>query len=166
MSELSSQIEAILYLKAQPLTLAEIAEFLGRDRPTTEAGLLELMDLYAHRPGALEVAETTNGYVLQLRGSFHYLIQQLLPADLGVGALRTLAAIALKGRISQTDLVEIRGSNAYQHVQELVELGFVRKRRQTDGRSYWLQVTEKFHQYFQLNQDQTLELGQYLQSDA
>ena len=165
MSDLSSQIEAILYLKAQPLTLAEIAECVGCDRPTAEAGLLELMELYAHRLGALEVAETPNGYVLQLRDSFHYLIQKLLPADLGVGALRTLAAIALKGRIAQTDLVEIRGSNAYQHVQELVELGFVRKRRQTDGRSYWLQVTEKFHQYFQLNQDQALELSQYIQSE-
>lgn len=165
MSRLPNTIEAILYLKAQPLTLAEIAELAGCDRAAAEEGLIELMEDYAHRNTALEVAETPNGYVLQLRESFHHLIQQLLPADLGVGALRTLAAIALKGRISQTELVEIRGSNAYQHVQELVELGFIRKRRQTDGRSYWLQVTEKFHQYFQLNRDQTLELSQYIKSE-
>lgn len=162
MSRLASTIEAILYLKAQPLTVTEIAEFAGRDRAEVKEGLINLMEDYAHRDGALEVAETPDGYVLQLRESHHHLIQQLLPADLGVAALRTLAAIALKGKVSQTELVEIRGSNAYQHVQELVELGFIRKRRQTDGRSFWLQVTEKFHQYFQLNQDQTLELTQYL----
>lgn len=165
MPQLSQTIEAILYLKAQPLTVAEIAEFAGRDRADVEEGLIHLMEDYAHRESALEVAETPSGYVLQLRESFHHLIQQLLPADLGVGALRTLAAIALKGKVSQTELVEIRGSNAYQHVQELVELGFVRKKRQTDGRSFWLQVTEKFHQYFQLNQDQTLKLTQYLKAD-
>lgn len=164
MSRLSSTIEAILYLKAQPLTVAEIAEVAGCDRSDVEEGLIELMERFAQREGALEIAETPNGYVLQLRESYHHLIQQLLPADLGIGALRTLAAIALKGRLSQTELVDIRGSNAYQHVHELVELGFVRKRRQSDGRSYWLQVTEKFHQYFQLNQDQTLELNQYLDS--
>ncbi|NJP11165.1 MAG: SMC-Scp complex subunit ScpB [Leptolyngbyaceae cyanobacterium RU_5_1] len=162
MSRLSSTIEAILYLKAQPLTVIEIAEYAKCDRAEVEEGLIELMEDYAHRDSALEVSETASGYVLQLRESFHSLIQVLLPADLGVGALRTLAAIALKGRIAQTELVEIRGSNAYQHVQELVELGFVRKRRQSDGRSYWLQVTDKFHQYFQLNQDQTLELNRYL----
>jgi segregation and condensation protein B len=166
MSRLAQTIEAILYLKAQPLTVTEIAEFAGCDRPAAEEGLIALMEDYAHRDSALEVTETPDGYVLQLRDSYHHLIQQLLPADLGVGALRTLAAIALKGKVSQTELVEIRGSNAYQHVQELVELGFVRKRRQTDGRSFWLQVTEKFHQYFQINQDQTLELTQYLKAGS
>lgn len=164
MPRLAQTIEAILYLKAQPLTIAEIAEFAACDRAEAEEGLIRLMEDYAHRESSLEIAETPNGYVLQLRESYHHLIQQLLPADLGVGALRTLAAIALKGRLSQTELVDIRGSNAYQHVQELVELGFVRKRRQSDGRSFWLQVTEKFHQYFQLNPDQSLELTKYLKS--
>lgn len=162
MPHLSSTIEAILYLKAQPLTVAEIADYAGCDRAAVKEALLELMEDYAHRDSALEVTETPSGYSLQLRDTFHSLIQTLLPADVGLGALRTLAAIALKGKISQTDLVEIRGSNVYQHVQELVELGFIRKRKQSDGRSFWLQVTEKFHQYFQLNSDQTLELTQYL----
>lgn len=152
-SKISSKIEAILYLKAQPLSLAKIAEYAGCERDAAEEGLLDLMADYAHREGALEVIETPNGYCLQLRESFHDLIQQLIPVDLGVGALRTLAAIALQdGSLSQTKLIDLRGSGAYQHVQELVSLGFVKKRRQSDGRSYWLQVTEKFYQYFQIEQ--------------
>jgi len=153
MSRFASTIEAILYLKAQPLTIAELAEYASCDRAAVEEGLMELMADYAHRDSALEVVEAPDGYTLQLREPFHHLVQRLIPADLGVGVLRTLAAIALKGPISQTELVDLRGSNAYQHVQELVELGFVRKRKQSDGRSYWLQVTDKFHQYFQLNAD-------------
>lgn len=152
MIQLASTIEAILYLKANALTVAEIAEYAGCDRAAAEIGLMELMEDYARRGSALEIVETTDGYCLQLREAYTALAQKMLPADLGVGALRTLAAIALKGPIIQTELVDLRGSNAYQHVQELVELGFIRKRRQTDGRSYWLQVTDKFHQYFQLNQ--------------
>lgn len=148
---LASKIEAILYLKAQPLTIAKIAEYAGCDRKEIEEGLIELMADYARRDSALEVVETKEGYCLQLRESYQDLVQTLVPVDLGVGALRTLAAIALKGSIAQTDLVELRGSGAYQHVQELVSLGFVRKRRQSDGRSYWLQVTDKFYQYFQVD---------------
>lgn len=151
MPRLASTIEAILYLKGQPLPITKIAEYAGCDRPTAEEGLIELMADYAHRESALEVVETPDGYCLQLRETFQSLVQTLIPLDLGVGALRTLAAIALKGPIAQTDLVELRGSGAYQHVPELVELGFVRKRRQSDGRSYWLQVTDKFHQYFQVD---------------
>lgn len=152
MSRLASQIEAILYLKAQPLTIAKIAEYARCDRDAVEESLIELMSDYAHRDSALEVIETPDGYSLQLRESFQDLVHSLVPVDLGVGALRTLAAIALKGPITQTDLVELRGSGAYQHVQELVSLEFVRKRRQSDGRSYWLQVTDKFYQYFQMDQ--------------
>jgi segregation and condensation protein B len=152
MPSLSSKIEAILYLKAQPLSVAKLAEYANCQPEEVTAGLLNLMHDYAHRDSALEVVETPNGYCLQLRESFHDLIQRLIPVDLGLGALRTLAAIALKGSISQTKLVELRGSGAYQHVQELVSLGFVKKRRQSDGRSYWLQVTEKFYQYFQVEQ--------------
>lgn len=151
MLRLATKIEAILYLKAQPLPLPRIAEYAGCDRQQAEEALLDLINDYAHRDSALEVVETPEGYCLQLREKFQELVHTLIPVDLGVGALRTLAAIALKGPISQTDLVNLRGSGAYQHVQELVSLGFIRKRRQSDGRSYWLQVTDKFHQYFQVD---------------
>ncbi len=147
---LATQIEAILYLKGQPLSLSQIAEYTGCDRDRAEEATIELIDDYAHRDSALEVVETAKGYSLQLRESFQDMVQSLVPAELGVGALRTLAAIALKGPILQTELVDLRGSGAYQHVRELVELGFVRRRRHADSRSYALQVTPKFHQYFQL----------------
>lgn len=149
---LANTIEAILYLKAQPLSIATIAEYAGCDRQTAEESLIELMDDYAHRNSALEVVETESGYSLQLREVFQSLVQALIPIDLRVGALRTLAIIALKGPITQTDLVNLRGSGVYQQVQELVERGFVYKRRQSKGRSYILQVTDQFHRYFQADQ--------------
>lgn len=149
---LATKIEAILYLKGQPLSLADIAQWAGCDRDRAQEATIELMSDYAHRDSALEVVETPAGYSLQLRSSFENLLETLVPAELGTGTLRTLAAIALKSPLLQTDLIELRGSSAYQQVQELVQLGFVRKRRQANGRSYWLEVTDKFHQYFEIEQ--------------
>lgn len=166
MFSLPSKIEAILYLKGQPLSISDIAEIAKCDRGQVKDALIELMSDYAHRHTALEVVETEKGYSLQLKETFAELMESLIPPELGVGALRTLAAIALKGGIAQPELVEIRGSGAYQQVQELVELGFVRKRRQRETRSYWLQVTDKFHQYFQLDRlPQQLSLNFYPLSD-
>jgi segregation and condensation protein B len=147
---LESRVEAILYLKASPLLLKEIAEYAQESLENIQDALITLMDRYAHQDSALEVLETPKGFVLQLRSEFQDLVQTLIPLDLGVGALRTLAVIALKGSITQTELVELRGSGAYQQVQSLVEQGFVGKRRPKDGRSYRLQVTDKFYQYFQI----------------
>ncbi|OKH23844.1 SMC-Scp complex subunit ScpB [Hydrococcus rivularis NIES-593] len=152
MIRLATKIEAILYLTGRPLSANEIAQLAGCDRKEAEEAIIELMSDYAHRDSALEVIETPRGYSLQLRSVFENLLQVLVPAELGTGALRTLAAIALKSPILQTDLIELRGSSAYQQIQELIELGFVRKRRQVNGRSYWLEVTDKFHQYFEIDE--------------
>jgi segregation and condensation protein B len=157
-SSLKLRIEAILYLKGQPLSLGAIAELLSCPVADAEAGLLDLIADFAHRDTALEIQETAAGFALRLREDFAPLVQQVIPSDLGLGALRTLAAIALKNPIAQSELVELRGSGAYDHVRELIELGFIRKRRQADGRSYWLQVTDKFHQYFDLS-DQSLAIA-------
>ena len=151
MASLANKIEAILYLKAQPLKIAQIAEFAQCDRDSAEEGLIALMGEYAHREGALEIAETEEGYALQLRELYKPLVDTIVPLDIGLGALRTLAAIALRGPIAQSELVDVRGSGVYQHVPDLVDQGFVKKRRQADGRSSWLQVTEKFYQHFEID---------------
>lgn len=149
---LAAKLEAILYVKAQPLSLNLLAEMAGCEREDAEEALIELMQDYVQRDSALEIAETDAGYSLQLKESFQPLVCALIPTDLGVGILRTLAAIALKGPITQPDLIELRGSGVYQHVPELVERGFVQKRRSSSGRSYTLQVTEQFYQYFEVDQ--------------
>lgn len=150
--KLATKIEAILYLKGHPLSLPEIAQWAECEVDDAQEAIMALISDYAYRDSALEVVETEGGYSLQLRSIFQDLTDHLIPAELGRGTLRTLAAIALKTPIWQTDLIELRGSSAYQHVQELVELGFVRKRRQENSRSYLLEVTNKFHQYFEIDQ--------------
>lgn len=150
--KLATKIEAILYIKGKPLSLEEITTYLNCDREMAEDALIELMNDYAHRDSALEIVENPTGYSLQLKSIYETLLKELIPAELGTGALRTLAAIALKNPILQTELIDLRGSSAYQQVAELVQLGFIRKRPQADGRSYWLEVTDKFHQYFEIDQ--------------
>ncbi|MEX0588669.1 MAG: SMC-Scp complex subunit ScpB, partial [Cyanobium sp.] len=61
-----------------------------------------------------------------------------------------LATIALKKRILQSDLVELRGSGAYDHIKELLAQDFIERKRQSEGRSYWLTLSEKFHRTFAL----------------
>jgi segregation and condensation protein B len=145
---ISARLEAILYLKGRPLSLAELAELAGLEREATEWALITLMADYAHRDTALEIHQEGGRYSLQLREGLGDLVQNLLPVDLSTASLRTLATIALKKRILQSELVELRGSGAYEHIKELLAQDFIERRRQSDGRSYWLSLSEKFHRTF------------------
>ena len=150
---LPARMEAILYLKGRPLGLGELAAIAGIDREQAEVGLITLMADYAHRDTALEIRQEGQTYSLQLRESLGDLVQNLLPVDLSTATLRTLATIALKRRILQSELVELRGSGAYDHIKELLAQNFIERKRQSEGRSYWLSLSEKFHRTFSVRPD-------------
>ena len=150
---LTSRIEAILYLKGRPISLSELAE-LARDEPDqVRTAIAMLTTSYAQRDTALEVVEQSGRYCLQLRPALADLVKNMLPVNLSTATLRTLATIALKKRILQSDVVDLRGSGAYDHIKELLAQDFIERRRQSDGRSYWLTLSEKFHRTFSVLPD-------------
>ena len=145
---LPARLEAILYLKGRPLSLEELAALSGVSASEAEQGLLVLIAGYAQRDTALEINHANGRYGLQLRPGLGDLVRDLLPVDLSTAALRTLATIALKKRILQSDLVDLRGSGAYDHIKELISQNFIERKRQSEGRSYWITLSEKFHRTF------------------
>ena len=147
---LPARLEAILYLKGRPLSLSELSQLAGCAGEEAETALITLMTDYAHRETALEIHQDGDGYSLQLRANLGELVQELLPVELSTATLRTLATVALKKRLLQSELVDLRGGGAYDHIKELVKQGFLERRRQSDGRSYWISLSEKFHRTFRI----------------
>lgn len=150
---LATRLEAILYLKGRPVSIGELADLAEVNRSAVEEALVALTAAYAQRDTALEIVHQNGRYGLQLRPGLGDLVQNLLPVNLSTATLRTLATIALKKRILQSDLVDLRGSGAYDHIKELMAQEFIDRKRQSDGRSYWLSLTEKFHRTFSVLPD-------------
>ncbi len=150
---LPARLEAILYLKGKPMTINELTELSHENESAVNQALELLMASYAQRDTALDVQKTNEKYSLQLRAGLSELVQNLLPVDLSLAALRTLATIALKKRILQSELVDIRGSGAYDHIKELLSQNFIERKRQSDGRSFWLTLSDKFHRTFSVVSD-------------
>ena len=117
---LKSRIEAVLFVTAKVLQISEIAEILQEEPDVVEEALLELIMDYASREGALEI-DDENGYILQVKQEHLDIVEKLCPVELKPPVLKTLTVIALKEPIRQTVLKDLRGSNAYEHVQELLE---------------------------------------------
>ena len=163
MEQLKARIEAVLFTTAQALSIKEIAEILEEDVEKTEEAMLELIMDYSARPGALEI-DDENGYILQVKEEHMDIVEKLCPVELKPAVLKTLAVIALKKTIRQTELKELRGSTAYEHIQELLDKGLISRTKDKNGRSYNLKPTPKFYEYFKLKGD-TRSLEKLLESD-
>ena len=153
MEQLKSRIEAVLFTTGKALSIEEISEILDiEDVEKTEEAMLELIMDYSARPGALEI-DDENGYILQVKEEHMDIVEKLCPVDLKPAVLKTLAVIALKGPIRQTELKDLRGSNAYEHIQELLEKELINRTKDKNGRSFNLKTTKKFAEYFKLKGD-------------
>ncbi len=150
--ELKSKIEAVLFTTAKALKVKELAEILGVDADLIEEALLELIMDYASRDGALEI-DDEDGYILQVKLEHMDIVEKLCPVELKPAVLKTLTVIALKEPIRQSYLKDLRGSNAYEHVQELVQKGLISKNKDKNGRSFNIKTTQKFSEYFKLKGD-------------
>ena len=152
LEQLKSKVEAVLFTTARALEAKEIAEFLGEDVDKVEEALVELIFDYASRDGALEI-DDENGYILQVKEEHMDIVEKLCPAEMKPAVLKTLTVIALKEPIRQTELKELRGSNAYEHIQELIEKGLISRHKDKNGRSFNIKTTPKFAEYFKLKGD-------------
>lgn len=152
MEQLKSRIEAVLFTTAKALSAKEIGDILETDADTVEEALLELIMDYSSRDGALEI-DDENGYILQVKEEHMDIVEKLCPVELKPAVLRTLSVIALKEPIRQTALKDMRGSTAYEHVQELLDKGLISKTKDKNGRSFNLKTTPKFAEYFKLKGD-------------
>ena len=152
MEQLKSRIEAVLFVTAKVLQINDIAEILGEEPDIVEEALLELIMDYASREGALEI-DDENGYILQVKQEHLDIVEKLCPVELRPPVLKTLTVIALKEPIRQSLLKDLRGSNAYEHVAELLDKGLISRYKDKNGRSFNIKTTSKFNEYFKLKGD-------------
>ncbi len=148
---LKSKVEAVLFVTAKAMQPIEISEILKVPVEDVESALLDLMFDYSSREGALEI-DDEDGYIIQVKAEHLDIVEKLCPVDLKPAVVKTLTVIALKEPIRQTELKELR-SNAYEHIQELIEKGLISRTKDKNGRSFNLKTTPKFAEYFKLKGD-------------
>ena len=155
-----TKIEAVLYLKGKPVSKKTLSELTNSDINSVNEAIKQLSDKYSHSSSALEIISNNSLISLELKHSLNEYVEDLLPSELKTAVLRTLAVIAIKKKILQSDLIILRGSSAYDHIKELIEKKFINKRKQKDGRSYWLSLSDKFFQTFAVSNEFLSKIGE------
>jgi len=147
-------LEAALYVAGRPLDLKTLASVLKtRSKKKVQRLAQKLLEAYCNRDTALEVLPLENErYVLQLKAEYTQEVRRLaLRPLLSVGPLKTLSYIAYRQPVPQTQVIDVRGQHAYDHLKQLEDLDLIARERA--GRSKVLRTTEFFADYFGLSHD-------------
>ncbi len=156
MSELKQQIEAILFAAGKKVSYEDLARLCNTDISAIKNEIAELKKDYEQRDSPLILSEEADGWKMTVREKYLSLVHKMLPeTELSKSVLETLAVIAWKHPAMQSDVIKIRTNKAYDHIDELIERGFISKERK--GRSYLIRITPKFNEYFELPNNEAIK---------
>jgi segregation and condensation protein B len=157
MDEIKNKIEGVLFMTGRFMSVEEIAEFVGvGSKGTIRESLQELKKDYESRQTGLAIFEEDKLFRLNIKKEYNYLSTKLVAgAEIDAPTQSTLAIIAYKQPAKQADIVKIRGSTAYDHIKILKEQGFITSEK--SGRTRILKVTQKFYEYFDIVEQETLK---------
>jgi segregation and condensation protein B len=147
-------IEASLFVAGRPLKLLELESIVSQGADVED--LVEsLIDEYRQK-GALEIVQTDEDVVMQVKAVYADAVRAIAQRDLETPLLRTLAVIAFHQPITQSKVAEIRGNKAYGHVHELEARKLVAS--EPAGRTRLLRTTQAFADYFGFETDSLDEI--------
>lgn len=149
-NEYKSRVEAILFAVGKYLDDEQIAQLCDIDKRKVKKVLEELKNDYDSRDNALMIVQEGYRWKINVREKYLSLVRKVVAdTELSKSIMETLAVIAWKTPVYQNEIVRIRGNKCYDHIEELVNTGFVTKDKK--GRSYILKTTEKFYNYFDID---------------
>jgi len=151
MDELARAIEATLFASAEPLTIDELAEHVGKGE--IEIALGRLAASYEGR--GIELVERGGRWHFQTAPDLAHLLRRTReePRRLSRAATETLAIIAYHEPVSRAEIEAIRGVQISKGTLDvLMEAGWVRPagRREVPGRPLTYATTQDFLTHFGL----------------
>jgi segregation and condensation protein B len=152
--DIRARIEAALYSSGRALDAEQLAGAAGitsKKRATDEAKAIAASLRSAMT--AVEIVEYPGPrFAMQLKAEYNSVARRFATKPLlSKAALRSLSFIAYFQPISGSDLSARRGSQVYEHVKDLEEVGFLIWERK--GRSKFFRTTPEFSEYFGLSTD-------------
>lgn len=156
---LDAQIEAILFFKAEPLTIEKLALLLNMDKNTIQEGLLALEDKL--KGGGVVLLrkddEVSLGTAPEMGGTIEKMVKEELPRDIGKAAIETLTIVLYKGPIPKPEIDYVRGVNSNFILRNLLVRGLVEKiPNPHDQRSFLYQPTFQLLEHLGVTQAEDL----------
>jgi len=152
--DLAAQVEALLFVADEAVTVQRLAEALQEDQAAVEGALSELRERLAGR--GLRLQRKGDRVQLVTAPELAPLVERFLGLEhtdtLSPAALETLAIVAYRQPVSRPEIEAIRGVNSDSALRTLLSVGLIEEvgRAPTVGRPILYGTTFDFLQHFGL----------------
>ena len=151
-ANVKSKVEAILFSVGHKIGLDDISKLCRSRKEDILAALNELRQEYEQKQSSLMLVEEGDSWKFTVRDHLIPVVRKIVTeTELTKSVMETLAVVAFKYPILQSDLIKIRTNKAYDHLAELEKSGYIT--RQKHSRTNLIKLTEKFFRYFDLTEE-------------
>ncbi len=143
------KVEAVLFAVGKEITTERVASLCSLTLEQTESIIQSLQQQYENLDHSLRLVKRDGGWKLTVRDEYVPLVSSIVSStELERPLMETLAVIAWRYPIIQSDVIKLRSAAAYDHMRALEEQGYINKEK--FGRTFRVKLTKKFFEYFDL----------------
>lgn len=156
MEDFKNRIEAILFSSGKKMSVDEIARLCRATPDEVRQQLQQLKGDYDSKNSSLLLVDEGDGWKLTVREQYASVVRKIVAeTELTKTMMETLAVIAWKAPVLQSEIVRIRTNKAYDHLAELESTGFISRAKH--GRTKLIRLTDRFFSYFDLRNSEEIK---------
>ncbi len=151
--EIKEKVEAVLFAVGRKIDLEEISKITHvEDKTKIEEALKELQQDYSKREGSISLVQQGTYWKMGVADAHIPTVQDIISeTELDKQTMETLAVIAYKAPVLQSEVIKIRTNKAYDHLKLLEEMGYIT--REVSGRTRLIKLSQYFFKYFDVPSD-------------
>lgn len=147
MAEIKKLIEAALFMSPASVPLGELARIAGTSDLAEVRHAVEELQRFYNENSALEIADLGDNFQMRVRQEHEENVGHLAASTrFSKGTMKTLAYIAYKQPVKQSQLIKLRTNKAYDEIHALHNSGLIS--REKSGRTFTIRTTKKFLRHF------------------
>ena len=163
--ELATILEAILFGAGRSISITELSEMVGEPKGVVHVALANLKKKTDQRDGcALQLTEVSGRWIFEVRPELSKFLPETFRAEIPQRLLPAAALIAYHQPMPQSQLVDMLGQRAYDHVRDLADRGLIDRRR--DGLTRRLTTTRRFAEYFGCPEVESTKVRSWFRGEA
>ena len=139
-TSIKNKVEAVLFSVGHKISLDDISKLCRSTKEDVITALNELKKEYEDKQSSLMIVEEGDFWKFTVRDHYTQIVRKIVTeTELTKSVLETLAIIAFKYPILQSDLIKLRTNKAYDHLTELEAAGYIS--RQKHGKNNLIKIT-------------------------
>jgi len=138
------------------MSTEELTRLCRSKSPQVTTALTELQADYKQKSSSVILVEEADGWKLTVHEDYAAVVSKVISeTELSKSLMETLAVVAWKAPVLQSDIIRIRTNKAYTDLTDLEHLGYITRNRH--GRTRLVKLTERFFSYFNVRNNQDIQ---------